>query len=316
MISMLLACLASHATAAGTLLDETKLKTIIESGLAPQTWIAPDWSHYNWPVGTDKWISSEANLEVQGDETGSIAEIIGKVNYADAGSIYFGKNDLFNDFDTPQKLTTSAYSKSISNSVTTTTAQGWKIGSKVTVKGGIEIPFISKGEVAVEVSGEYNSSSTDSKTTSVTETYSIPAQTIELKPHERAIVSVYLVQAKATGKYRSYQYIDGLATVPFRSFSNGKVSYWNSQNTVYNYLKYSSILPKDLIDITDEQIKKIKVFSEGTFTANAGVEFKVIVEHVDQLTGNVNKSETRTLQIQQPSPLTKNKNAGSGIIFW
>ncbi len=316
MASTFWCCVINYAGAEGILLDENTIKTVIETGLNPQRWQAPDWPNYKWPSGTNRWIAGEATLEINGDENGSLAEIVGKAAYSDAGSIYFGKNTLINNLDTPQKLTTSSYSKSISNSVTTSTTRGWKIGNKVTVKGGIEIPFISKGEVAVEVSGEYNSSSTDSKTITTVETYTIPPQTIELKPHEEVIVSVYLAQSRATGKYRSYQYANGNASVPFRSFTDKNIpSYWQSTNSIYNYLKYSSWLPGELIGITDDQIKKIKVFSEGSFVANAGVEFNVVITPVDRVTGKVKTTEAIILKAK-PLNLKNSRTAGSGIRFW
>lgn len=302
--------------AESVLLDENAIKNVIESGFSPQRWVAPDWPTYKWPTGTNRWVAGEAVLDINSDESGSMAEIIGKIDYSAADSVYFGKNTLENNLDTSQKLTTSSYTKSINNSVTTSTTKGWKIGSKVSVKGGVSIPFVSKGEVAVEVSGEYNSSSTNSETTTISETYTIPPQTIELKPHEKVVVSVYLAQAQASGKYRSYQYASGMAFVPFRSFTDRNIpSYWQSSNSIYTYLKYSSYLPANLIGITDEQTKKIKVFSEGTFMAKAGVEFNVVITPIDRSSGRLLNSSARVMTVR-PVLVKKNSTGGSGIRFW
>lgn len=309
-------CWFNQAHAEGVLLDENTIKNVIESGFAPQRWKAPDWPNYKWPLGTNRWVASEVILDVSSDENGSLAEITGKIDYSALDSVYFGKNTLENNLDTPQKLTTSSYTKSITNSVTTSTTNGWKIGSKVTVKGGVNIPFVSKGEVAIEVSGEYNSSSTNSQTTSISETYTIPAQTIELKPHEKVVVSVYLAQSQATGKYRAYQYASGTASVPFRSFTDKNIpSYWQSSNSIYNYLKYSSYLPDSLIGISDEQTKKIKVFSEGTFVAKAGVEFNVVITPIDRSSGRLQNSSARVITVR-PMIVKNSLNTGSGIRFW
>ncbi|MGE6682568.1 ETX/MTX2 family pore-forming toxin [Bacillus thuringiensis] len=132
-----------------------------------------------------------------------------------ASPILLGKSTLHNSLGTTQKLSSAAMSKSVASTVTATVTHGAKVGAKIGAK--FKVPLVA--EANAELNTEYSFADTGTKTSTETVTYTIPSQSIELKPNEKAIVSANLRMMQTSGdvilrtKYNGKVHITGQTSV-------------------------------------------------------------------------------------------------------
>lgn len=148
---------------------------------------------------------SMEKVKLNGDQATAVAH---SPNFTEYNTIFVGQNSLINNSAIEQTLTTSSYSKAITETTTTTTTHGWKSGLSNTtaIKGtvAVKIPLInaqSTIENSTNISLEYNGSSATAVTNTTMHTYTIGTQNIKVPPHCKAEVNTSLGTVMSKGEY-------------------------------------------------------------------------------------------------------------------
>ncbi|HDR4874858.1 TPA: ETX/MTX2 family pore-forming toxin [Bacillus cereus] len=203
----------------------------------------------------------------------------GTPNISNVSDLFVGKTTLTNNSDQEQTLSTNSFSKTITDSVTTSTTHGFKIGEKTT--GKISLPI---GELAQEVSLEYNFSSTGSQTKTESYTYTATPQNIKVKPHSSVEVIVILKKVKATGKVNLNTKMSGnvmynhvYKALPGEQ-NNKAYVHSGSMASAVRYAKNFDKLP----DLSVNPDDTISLIGKGTYEAEVGSEFSVTVNPIDK----------------------------------
>ncbi|WP_103621635.1 ETX/MTX2 family pore-forming toxin, partial [Bacillus thuringiensis] len=110
---------------------------------------------------------------------------------------YVGENIFENNTDITQKYSTASYTRSATESVTTSTTNGFKVGGSGDGSNIITIPLLLNN--GIKVNAEFNSSTTESKTISDSVTRVAPPQTVEVPPHSKFKAEVVLEQRNFWG---------------------------------------------------------------------------------------------------------------------
>ncbi|QFQ28985.1 sulfurtransferase (plasmid) [Bacillus thuringiensis] len=204
----------------------------------------------------------------------------GPPNFTDVGDVFVGHATLNNDLDEKIDLKTDSFSRTLTDSVTTSTTHGFKIGEKTS--GKISFPI---GEMSQELSLEYNFSTTDSQTNTDSRTYTIPSQTIPVKPHSSVEVIVMLKRSKATGN------------VNLLTKMSGRVVSWNHcyyplpgekygpayvhSGSLASMVKYAKNFEK-ISNLSVNLDDTINLIGKGTYEAEFGTEYSVTVRPIDK----------------------------------
>ncbi|WP_095022072.1 ETX/MTX2 family pore-forming toxin [Bacillus thuringiensis] len=105
---------------------------------------------------------------------------------------YVGENIFENHSDVTQKFSTAEYTRNVTESITTTTTTGFKVGGSGDGSNIITIPLILDN--GIKMSAEFNSSTTESKTKSDSRGIKAPAETVEVPPHSKFKAEIVLEQ--------------------------------------------------------------------------------------------------------------------------
>lgn len=125
---------------------------------------------------------------------------IENTNVTSVVPLFIGSNTFENTTDRTMTFNTVSFSKSITDSTTTQTLNGFKTAFEASGKVGI--PLVAEGQIKTTL--EYNFSHTNSNTTSVTTTYTVPPQPIPVPPHTKTRTDVYLNQVSISGNVEIY----------------------------------------------------------------------------------------------------------------
>ncbi|GEM_PF-1068015 len=115
---------------------------------------------------------------------------VGDLKYDTTNLEYLGENIFNNPTELPQQRVTSKYTKTIQDSITTTTTKGFKVGGDVSNIFSIPI-ILSNG---MKLNAEFNASSTEAKTKSESRTIEASPQTTTIPPGKTYKVEVLLAQ--------------------------------------------------------------------------------------------------------------------------
>lgn len=193
--------------------------------------------------------------------------------------IFIGSDELKNSSDVNMNLTGSEYTKSINNTVSTTTTTGWKIGGSLEYSGELSIQLLNIG-TKITVTGEYNASKADTQTTSVSQTYTAKAQTVQVPPHSTAYVRTYFSQVAYTGEYTVRSNLDGSDKIFARwnMLSNPPTPAGGIVTTrIFDVLYYGvGAIPAEIQLLADTQ--SINLLSRGVYKAVVGTKYTVDVE--------------------------------------
>lgn len=181
--------------------------------------------------------------------------------------IFVGSSCLNNHTDYNQSLTTTEFSKTIANTVSTTTTNGWTISDTVEM-GGIVIPF------KMILSGSINISKAEAITDTITQTYTAKAQTVFVPPHSTAEVTALLSMQKVSGSYDFFKELSGDAKV-IAAFD------WNSIHfvglttvSIFDVLQYGSGVIDPHIGL-DPQTSKVLLKGTGKYEAKVGLTYLI-----------------------------------------
>lgn len=200
---------------------------------------------------------------------GSSVEEDGNPVIKNSQTLFVGKSTFKNTTDQDQTFTTNEFSKTIEQSVSSSTTHGFNLGVSTSVSFGI--PTI--GEASVELSTEYNFSNTNETTNSESYTYTASPQNIVVPAHSAVEVMVTLNTNKISGNVKllskieaGYSYHDGLGPI---SKNLGSLVY-----DVWKIDKNISEIAKDNADGT------VSLVGSGKYEAQYGTEFSVTVKPV------------------------------------
>lgn len=123
------------------------------------------------------------------------ASDINNVTYNDLQPEYIGENEFKNTTDQDQTFTTASYSHSVTNTVSSTVTNGFKIGgSGDTI---FKIPILLKD--GIKLSAEFNSATSTTNTTTDTKTLTASPQNIKVPAGKTYKVVVNLYKKSFTG---------------------------------------------------------------------------------------------------------------------
>lgn len=211
--------------------------------------------------------------------------------------LYAGGNTYNNPSDLTQTLTTSVYSQTVTNSYTTSTTTSWNF--TFGEKSSLKVPILI-GEATGEVSWSIgvNTSSSDTSSTSISQTYSISPQNVLIPPHSNAQVAVYFNVASVSGTYTTYTRVPDI--IQFNSISSPDSSASHSL-----YVSLPAAFQSDPTDFsflsTVSESAGLYVKGSGNYTSQNGTDFIVNVtitpesassasaKSLNALTGNSNK---------------------------
>ncbi|HHT7189404.1 ETX/MTX2 family pore-forming toxin [Bacillus cereus group sp. Bc222] len=242
----------------------------------------------SWPTLTFKKkpdsVDTKINFSITGKEN--------KLNFDSSIVEYIGENVFPNPFDEPVERTTSKYSKAVTESTTTTTIKGFKVGGSGDGSNIFTIPLLLNN--GIKVNAEFNSSTSESKTKSETKTVEASPQKIIVPPHKTYKADVILEQRNYWGDVTftgvgsnpvttikgtaSYWAPNGMGAWKQYTFSDKTENYWKglstSQKNSVNGIKFEnnnvkaegaarvegifgSLLTVNVYDITDKSNPKL-----------------------------------------------------------
>ncbi|MES5930098.1 ETX/MTX2 family pore-forming toxin, partial [Bacillus cereus group sp. MG9] len=157
------------------------------------------------------------------------------------------------------------------NSVSSSVTNGFNLG--VTASSTFGIPLI--GETSVELSTEYNFSSTDTNTKTETINYTATPQNITVPAHSSVEVIVNLNTAKISGNVKLLSLVDGQYTY------DGKGSTGTSSLAAmaWSALEYDKNLDLSVQGLNYND-QKVYLVGHGNYSAEYGTEFSVTVRPV------------------------------------
>ncbi|EXY06091.1 ETX/MTX2 family pore-forming toxin [Bacillus cereus] len=238
---------------------------------------------------SSKWSIDEIIKAYNVDIRQNTVEADGSPIVTNSDSIFVGTTTLSNNTDQEQTLSTNSFSKLVSNSVTSTTTHGFKLGEKATAK--FSIPLVS--EASVEVSAEYNFSHADGHTDTTSYTYTASPQNIKVPAHSAVEVIVKLNTVQAKGNVNLFTKLSGTEifnVIPFNKIIVAASKYQSLANVSAN---------------SDGQTINLK--GTGTYEAKYGTEFLVTVRPVDKK-GNRFKRSTNQEYTYKVNPEIKRNN--------
>ncbi|MEK7019767.1 ETX/MTX2 family pore-forming toxin [Bacillus sp. FSL R9-9410] len=205
-------------------------------------------------------------------------ELDGAPIVTNSQGLFVGTSILTNNSDSEQELSTNEFTKSITNSVTTSTTHGFNLG--VTASATFGIPLI--GETSVEVSTSYDFSNTNEQTKSETLAYTATSQKIKVPANSSVEVVVYLNTAKIRGNVNLLSKVSGHVNFGIHDSNksgNGSIGFDRLVAAASNYDNLSDMKVANPYSSADDAIYLI---GKGTFAAEHGTEFSVTVRPVDK----------------------------------
>lgn len=208
--------------------------------------------------------------------------------------LFVGNNELKNDLDLEQTMTTSSFSKSFATTTSNTVTNGYQVGASV--KAGFSIPLI--GSSKLTLSTQYHFSTAQTNTETETTTYTASPQNIKVPPHTIAKVTVSLDTLTIRGNVK----ISGTGFGTLRKVNIGTLALGSdgSFTTKYNnydipcaeFLKYQ---PNDGTPIINNGDETFYLDGTRTYEAAYGSKFVVDVQLVDTRSNEVVKQSSYSI---------------------
>ncbi|QSE76717.1 ETX/MTX2 family pore-forming toxin [Lactococcus taiwanensis] len=170
--------------------------------------------------------------------------------------LFVGTNNLTNETDVEQTLTTSSFSKTYTTTTSSTVTNGYQVGA--IAKATFSIPLI--GDTDITLSTTYNFATSETNTDAENITYTVPPQNIKVPAHTTAKVTVSLDTLKIRGNVK----LNGTGFGTMKKVNIGTVSVGN----VVTYHDYDIPCSEFLKDW--ELGKQMGLFTDNTPITNQG----------------------------------------------
>jgi len=193
-------------------------------------------------------------------------------------NVYVGRETLTNNTNMEQVLTTQSFSKTLSNTVTSSTTHGFLFGVKASAK--FNIPFV--GETGIELSTEYDFSNTSSNENSESYTYLVSPQNIRVPANSSVEVVVLLNTAKMNGDVKLLANASGtISARPFYTHPQYPNHYVGLKNVSLNEIA-GLVSPDHLNNISSNSDgETIDLIGSGKYEAKYGTTASVTVNPVN-----------------------------------
>ncbi|MDT3498481.1 ETX/MTX2 family pore-forming toxin [Bacillus toyonensis] len=182
-------------------------------------------------------------------------------------TMYIGRAILNNPSNKERTLSTAEFSKTIENSVTNSTTNGFNLG--VSTSASFGIPLI--GQTSVELSTEYNFSNTAAKTKTESYTYTAPKQEIVVPAYSSVEVIVQLDMVKVSGNVKLLSHVDGSVSWQYDKNKPNNLRGFPLRYFVRDSGTYVS-------NIKAHPQKGAYLIGTGNYSAEYGTEFTVTVK--------------------------------------
>ena len=272
-------------------------------------WYLPtkDVTNFSFKVGR----YNSNSIRYDGNNSYAIVDTLPQLE--SAPPIFIGTTTLENQTTRDQTLTTGGFSQTITSTTTTATTQGWSISAAIETSGKIGIPFVTEGGIKFTVSGGYNTSKTDSTSTSTSITYTAPSQGISVPPGYLAKVSAMLLTTNGKGDYTVYTSLKNPWAV--NMMGSMTVDLYQMFSVAQKYNLLPSVLS------VDPNSNSIFLVSRGKYSFNTGTDFLVNVKYIKQNGGQLKSSTAKVKDYSFKVPAVKitapiTSLSGSNILPW
>lgn len=213
---------------------------------------------------------------------------------------FVGCNILKNTTAINQTMQSSAYSKTVSQSLSNTNTWGTEVG--------VEFNFpLEIGKMSVKASYKHD----ETNTTSTSETYTAPSQSVLVPARSIAYVKVLFSSESSSGNYSYIQELDGNSTASTQAIGFLYPYNYNSFNGSYEQInvarifKDGTIYRPDLISV-DSASQHILIHGGGSFSSSQGTNMNVDIKYcsIDQPTAGCLTTQN---QLQDDSCTTFSK---------
>ena len=237
----------------------------------------------SWPTLTFKAKPDSVETKLDFNITGTL----NKLNYDTTTVDYVTIGELDNTkTPTEQTLTTSSYTKSIQETVSTATQNGFKFGGAGDLL--LKVPLLLNN---IKINAEFNSSTTKTQTTSETKTITLPSQNIKVPPGKKYRAVVVFEQLNFWGDVSfTGEGINPMTTI------KGTATYWAPNGMgawkEYTWNKYTALFWKELTDAQKKDLNGIefiyypntggvKIKAQGTGKVEGVMGSKIDVDILD-----------------------------------
>ncbi|MFD9484360.1 ETX/MTX2 family pore-forming toxin [Streptomyces sp. NPDC059991] len=172
------------------------------------------WDNRHW---TYQWgrsnIPTTSHVSTRNDASGVTFSNLqvtpdGPATTSPGATWYVGSASMTNTTDREMTLTTQGFSRKVTDTVSTAVTKQLSTSHKISAQVKLG-DFISGGD---EFTATWTWGETDTKTSSVEETYTASSQSVPVPPHTTAVVKVVLKQTKSTGAVKLLGDLDGSFT--------------------------------------------------------------------------------------------------------
>ncbi|MES1053444.1 sulfurtransferase [Bacillus thuringiensis] len=195
-----------------------------------------------------------------------------------SNNLFVGKTTLTNHTNQDQTLTTSEFSRTLENSVTNATTNGFNLGASASAT--FTIPLV--GGTSIELSTEYNFSDTKETTKSESYTYTASSQNIIVPANSSVEVIVNLNTAKISGNVKLLSHVDGeVKYSTYVHIDDGIVT--GTKQTFGQFVAYEVNPQLGLSNFDNVKLNQnndVFLVGKGKYSAEYGTEFAVTVRPV------------------------------------
>lgn len=246
------------------------------------------------------WLKAQTRLNISNY---SLADVTGPVQQTDVQPVNFLVSTLRNDGPQEQTLTSAEFAKQVTDTVTTTTTHGWKVGTATEVSAEFKVEFVAKLGGKISLSAEYNGSRAVANTKTTTQTITASRQ-VKVPAGQTAVVEGVLSQTQVTGQVAGKRNFTSETTLMYPKDADAgrwvpQAQEWGVFNTLMSLAyvpAYMSNYPSDVQQMElgfrvpdnvtyDGSSDQATMNSKGTFQAIAGTGFDLRVTFKDNNTG-------------------------------
>lgn len=226
-------------------------------------------------------VTTNFNLEVDPNSVRS------DFKFEDVTPLYLGHNEFNNTTDTEQSFNTATYTKTVTETTSTSMTRGFSINGKGKI---FKLPLILKE--GTEVTGVFNSSDTKTTTNTETITLTAPAQNVKVPAHKKYKATTYLEQQSYKGPVYYKAVGSNLRTnihtkgmwIDYKGTPHTK-KYQFNEDTGYCWNSLSDSGKSKVQDITINA-QSNQMHFEGVSQANGVFGSKLVVNIYDITDGN------------------------------
>ena len=200
-------------------------------------------------------------------------------------TIYIGHSTLHNKSNVDQTMTTQSFSQTTTDSISTSTTHA--IGTSATASSSFQIPFVGEAGLAFTASYDFNNTSTNESSKSMT--IAVEPQRVTVPANSSIEVNVYLTKAKIEGDVELHGRLKGSESGYVNIQANNVFWGWIFASDKSYSFDINEVIKNNSNEfgVTPNADGSINVLGQGTYSASVGAD--LVVE-----TKNLSTGETAT----------------------